>query len=71
MQDSSKLNMMMSQKTMEINPRHPIVAELNKRIKDNPQDEVRPPPHQQQHQEEIRHSRAVWLGRCLCRHRSP
>jgi HSP90 family molecular chaperone len=40
MQDPSKLSMMMSQKTMEINPRHPIVAELNKRIKDNPEDEV-------------------------------
>lgn len=42
MQDPSKLSMMMSQKTMEINPRHPIVAELNKRIKDDPEDSVRP-----------------------------
>lgn len=39
MQDPAKYSMMMSQKTMEINPRHPIVHELNKRIQDNPEDE--------------------------------
>ena len=40
MNDPTKYNMLMSQKTLEINPRHPIVAELNTRLSDNPEDET-------------------------------
>lgn len=39
MQDPAKYASMSAQKTLEVNPRHPIVAELNKRIQDNPNDE--------------------------------
>lgn len=39
MQDPAKYAAMSAQKTLEVNPRHPIVAELNKRIQDNPDDE--------------------------------
>jgi len=37
-QDPAKYAAMAAQKTLEVNPRHPIVAELNKRIQDDPDD---------------------------------
>lgn len=43
-QDASKMHMMQSQKTMEINPRHPVIAELNKRLQNHEDQQVRACP---------------------------
>jgi molecular chaperone HtpG len=37
--DPGKYNFMASKKTLEINPYHPIISELAKKIKDAPEDE--------------------------------
>jgi heat shock protein beta len=37
--DPSKAQYMNSQKTMEINPRHPLIAELNRKLEANPESE--------------------------------
>lgn len=34
------LKSMMAAKTLELNPRHPIIVELNKRVKQSPDDET-------------------------------
>ncbi|CAM9184288.1 unnamed protein product [Choristocarpus tenellus] len=38
--DNRQMGMMMAMKTMEINPRHPIVDELNKKVEESPEDET-------------------------------
>lgn len=35
--DAQKHSFMFSKKTMEINPRHPVIAELNKKVSENPE----------------------------------
>lgn len=37
--DPSRAQYMNSQKTMEINPRHPIIAELNRQVEQSPESE--------------------------------
>ena len=38
--DSSKVREMVSSRTLELNPRHPIISKLNKLIQESPDDEV-------------------------------